>query len=436
MDTNSLPNELEILLKEVHRDTYLMMLLEDIWKKDSKLAKIFFAHKNQLFPSFVEEPFDFKLKYLFWSNFISSASNGPSVMATEIEATKAIRTAWMKKADTPFIESINDIRDITIYYLIRLIRVSPELKKLIDSSDFSFKEMVQVLKDYSRLKQDLDSLLIDFENIDSIEDEVIRNKLKRITEMKWLARTLDNFTEASRTTNTLMTLPLWGYEISEKLISSQDMQPEEYTGAIDQAYMFKLFDWCQSLFWCEHCRDTRQVFFSTSNLDPYHVKMSCLKCGELMFASIAYRLKPILLRMIEFRDGMLGIAVGYRFNSESIKYEYSVKGKFENDFICDINGENVLVESKMHMTDSGDRGIENNLKKDLKQLLEHAKALKESEIKTARIISISTYRKKNMEEIASKILRSKKYAKDVKEYNAELISYEEMPTLIDSLKRA
>ena len=41
-----------------------------------------------------------------------------------------------------------------------------------------------------------------------------------------------------------------------------------------------------------------------------------------------------------------------------------------------------------------------------------------------------------MEEIASKILRSKKYAKDVKEYNAELISYEEMPTLIDSLKRA
>jgi len=125
MGENSLDNELEILLDEISSDTSLVMLLEDIWKKDSKMAKIFFAHKDQLFPPLVEEPFDFKLKYLFWSNFISSASHEPSVMATEIEATKAVRTHWIKKVDITFIESLKDFRDLTIYYLIRLIKASP-----------------------------------------------------------------------------------------------------------------------------------------------------------------------------------------------------------------------------------------------------------------------------------------------------------------------
>jgi len=434
MDANSLANELEILLDEIYSDPSLMMLLKDIWEKDSKLAKIFFAHKDQLFPSLAEEEFDIKLKYLFWNNYISSVSFEPSVMAIEYEATKAVRKHWGKQIDITFIELLHDIRDVTIYYIIRLIKASPELTSLIDSSDFSFNEMRQVLKDYSCLEKELEKLFLDFTNIDSIEDEVIRTKLNRVAKLKWFNKSLEVIADASRTSNLFNMLPLWGQEIKENLISSQDLQPEEYTGAINQAYMLGLFDWCQSLFWCENCRDTRQVYFTSSKLDPYHVKMSCLKCGEPMYAAIAYRLKPILMRMIIFRDGMLGIALGYYFNSENIKYEYSFKGEYENDFICDIKGKNVLVECKMHMTDVLDRGVRNVLQKDLKQLIKHAKALKESGIKIVRIISISNYRKKNMEKTASQILSSKKYAEDVKEYNAELISYEEVPILIQSLR--
>ncbi|MBA7708735.1 hypothetical protein ES703_117639 [subsurface metagenome] len=155
-----------------------------------------------------------------------------------------------------------------------------------------------------------------------------------------------------------------------------------------------------------------------------------------MFVAIAYRLKPTLLSMIEFKDGFLAVALGYLLDSEKIKYQHSVSGKYEYDFLCDLEGLNVLIECKMHRTDDvGGRGIKGALRKDLVQLLKHVKELKEKDMKIVRSISISNYTIERMKEIAEQLLKSKKYAKKVKEYGVKLISFEEVKVTIQNLKQ-
>lgn len=435
MKSTSMSTELEHILELTRKDPSLLMLLDDVWQENSALAKIFFVTKNQLFPSFGENEFEVYLKYLFWDTYISAPSPEPSVMAVEYESAKLI-PKHRGKLDVSMEGLLSNLREIGIYYLIQFIKASPELRELIDTDDFDYVKMKQVLKDYESLIKLIEKMISDVQNIDSIDDEKIKYKLKAISNLKWLTVGFDELLySAVKMPISMQMLPLWGHDHKESLIDSQNLQREEYTGIINRAYMIGLFDSSQSLFWCENCRDSRQVYFTNSNLDPYHVNMKCLKCEELMYSAISYRLKPTLQSMIDFQDGLLGVALGYLLESENIKYQYSAVGKYEYDFLCDLGGVKVLIECKMHRTDVGDRGIKETLQKDLNQLLKHAKELKEKKIDILSSISILNYNSERMKEMAKQLLISKKYAKQVKDYSVKVISFEDASETIRNLKK-
>jgi len=435
MKSTSTATELTNLLELASNDPSLMMLLEDVWQENSVLAKIFFVNKSQLFPSFKEDEIEINLKYLFWDTYISSPSPEPSVMEIEYASSK-VEQKHSGKLESTMKEFATDFREVVIYYLIRIIKASPDLRELIDTDDFNYNKMKQVLKNYDSLKKLMEKMISELQDLDSIDDDEIKHKLKQMFNLKWLTVGFNELiTTSTKLPMPMQSFPLWGHETKESLIYAQDIQREEYTGAINRAYLIGLFDSSQSLFWCENCRDSRQVYFTNSKLDPSHVEMPCLICKKTMFAAIAYRLKPTLLSMIESKDGFLAVALGYLLDSEKIKYRYSVSGKYEYDFLCDLEGLNVLIECKMHRTDVGDRGIKGALQKDLDQLLKHVKELKEKDMKIVRSISISNYNSESMNEIAEQLLKSKKYAKKVNEYNVKLISFEEAQVTIRNFKQ-
>jgi len=435
MKSTTIATELTNLLELASDDISLGMFLEYVWQENSALAKIFFVNKNQLFPSFKENEVEIILKYLFWDTYVSFPSLVPSVMGVEFISAK-VGPKYSGKLESTMEALGADLREIVIYYLIRFIKASPELRELIDTDDFNYGKMKQVLKDYDSLSKLIKKMISEVQKVDSIEDDAIKHKLKQISNLKWLTVGFDEIINAAiKMPMSLQMLPLWGHVVKESLIEAQNLQREEYTGAINLAYLIGLFDSSHSLFWCENCRDSSQVYYTSSKLDPYHVEMQCLKCKETMYAAIAYRLKPTLLSMIEFKDGFLAVALGYLLNSENIKYQYSARGKYEYDFLCDLEGSNVLIECKMHRTDVGDRGIKETLQKDLNQLLKHVKELKEKDIEIVRSISITNYNSERMKEIAEKILSSKKYAKKVNEYGVKLISFEEAPVTIRNFKQ-
>jgi len=427
--------ELTNLLELASNDPSLMMLLEEVWQENSTFAKIFFVNKGQLFPSVKEDEFEINLKYLFWDDYVSSPSPEPSVMRIEYESSK-VGPKHSVKYESIMKELAAVGGEIVIYYLIRFIKASPEFRELIDADDFNYSKMRQVLKDYDSLKKLIKKMGSEVQEIDSIDDEEIKHKIKQIFNVKWLTASFDELlTTSTKLPQPMLMFPLWGHETKENLIYAQGLQREEYEGAINQAYITGLFNSSQSLFWCENCRDSTQVYFTNSKLDPYHAKMQCLKCKEPMLGAIAYRLKPALLSMIEFKDGFLAVALGYLLDSEKIKYQYSVSGKYEYDFICDLEGLNVLIECKMHRTDVGDRGIKETLQKDLNQLLKHVKELKEKDMKIVHSICILNYNSEKMKGIAEQLLSSKKYATKVKEYGVKLISFEEAKVTIQNFKQ-
>jgi len=323
MKSTSIATELKNILELARNDPSLVMLLEDVWQENSALAKVFFVNKNQLFPSVKENEFEVNLKYLFWDTYVSSPSPEPSVMEVEYISAK-VGQKYRGKLDSTMEEFIADLREIVIYYLIRFIKASPELRELIDTDDFNYSKMKKVLKDYDSLAKLIEKMISEVQKFDSIDDDEIKHKLKQMSKLKWLTVGFDELISTSiRMPMSMQMLPLWGHDFKESLIDVQNLQREEYTGTINRAYMIGLFDSSQSLFWCENCRDSRQVYFTNSKLDPYHVEMQCLKCKEPMFVAIAYRLKPTLLSMIEFKDGFLAVALGYLLDSENIKYQFS-----------------------------------------------------------------------------------------------------------------
>jgi len=166
-------------------------------------------------------------------------------------------------------------------------------------------------------------------------------------------------------------------------------------------------------------------------IDPYHANVVCLRCRKPMLAASAYRPKENFLRCIDFRDGFLTVALAYLFKKRNIRYEYSVKGAHEKDFICQAKSGRTLLECKMHRTDANDRGISDALKKDIAQLLQHSKTpLGEGET-VDRAVLICNYAIGIVRKFGEPLVDS------MKGEGAPLlsvISYEEVPDLLKELE--
>jgi len=239
---------------------------------------------------------------------------------------------------------------------------------------------------------------------------------------------------ATNTLQQITFLPMAGYEIKKRILHCQKLKPEEYTAIVNEMYMFKLFDRCQSIFWCENCRDVRQIYSSISMIDPYHVDMHCLKCQRPMCTAIVYHPIDELLKCISFKDGILAIYLGHLLREKHITFRYSVHTKFENDFICTTDSGTVLIECGMHRTDVEQRGLKNILEKDVDQLIRHAETLKKEGNDVVLSVALSNYKSQNIENVVAQMNKSAKYGKPIREHNIRIVGYDQIISVLDEMK--
>lgn len=272
-------------------------------------------------------------------------------------------------------------------------------------------------------------------NVESCEEE-IKKKLEYLGSLQWLTKNslTDLMNMATNTLQQTTFLPMAGYEIKKRIVHCQELKPEEYTAIVNKMYMFKLFDRCQSVFWCENCRDASQIYSSVSMIDPYHVNMHCLKCQRPMCTAIAYHPIDALLKCINFKDGILAIYLGHLLREKQIIFRHSVYTKFENDFICTTDSGTVLIECGMHRTDVEERGLKNILEKDADQLIRHAKTLKEEGNDVVFSVALSNYKSPKIEKVVAQMNKSTKYSKLIKEYNIRIVGFDQIINVLDEMK--
>ena len=410
---------LKELLGQIDKSNELTLFFKNLWKEDSIEARLFFLHREQLFPSEDEVI----LPYIFWSS-VREIKDVRSILdiATELEGIKG-QQAWSKIG---FEELASEMKDVFAYYAIKVIRDNADIKKLVLDNEFSFRKMKQALGDYKKIDFDV----LKEEEIESIPeiDAVIKNKVMRF------AKTFDplKFVEAiSSTFIAISTLPLVGIPHLNKMLEIADTKFDEYTNIVNGLYLLKLIVNSQTLFWCEQCLDTSQIFVTTSRIDPRHLKMRCLKCKKQMLVSSMYHIEKLLKDSILFKDGLLAVAIGWLFNQRKIEWDFSVRNKFENDFICETKNGKILFECKMHLIPKDERSFKGQLRQDLNRLITHVQTLSKEDTQLNKVFLVYNYDLENYSDEMKKILNIPKLRKGITQYKIGIIGFPEVTLVLE-----
>lgn len=125
---------LKKLLEEIKKSNELTLFFTNLWKEDSTQARLFFLHREQLFP--YEEKVI--IPYVFWSN-VQEEKERRSILdiTTELEEIKR-QQAYNKLG---FEKLFNGIKDLIAYVAIKVIRKNDSIKKLVLDEVFSFRKM-------------------------------------------------------------------------------------------------------------------------------------------------------------------------------------------------------------------------------------------------------------------------------------------------------
>ena len=407
------------LLEEIDKSNELTLFFRNLWKEDSIQAKLFFLHREQLFPS--EDKVIFP--YIFWSN-VQEGEDRRTVLdiATELEEIKG-QQAWKKIG---FEKLLSGTKDLFAYYAIRVIRENADIKKLALDKEFSFRKLKQTLGDYKKINFDV----LKQEEIESIPelDAIVKNNFMRFAKTFDPLKFIEALSSVSRITSTL---PLMGIPHQKKLFEIVDVGFKEYTNLINEMYVLKLIDNFQTLIWCEHCLDTPQIFVSNSKIDPNHLKMRCLKCKKPMLISSIYHLDRSLKNCILFKDGLLAVALGWLFDQRKIKWDFSVHNKYENDFICETKNGKILLECKMHLIPENERSLRGQLEKDLNKLTAHVQTLSKEGIILKEVYLVYNYDLEDVHEDVEKILSAPKLERNTKKYRIKPVGF---PKIVSILK--
>jgi len=410
-------------LEKIDKSNELTVFFTNLWKEDLALGRLFFLHREQLFPSEDKTI----IPYIFWSN-AQEENEKPSILdiITQLEETK-MQQAWTKLG---FGELLNENKDLFAFAAMKIIRENESIRKLVLDQDFSFRKMKEILGDYKGINFDV----LKQEEIESIPELELILKANIVRFIK----TFDpiKFVEAlSSTSGITMTLPLMGIPHLDKILEVAGMELEEYTDIINELYVLRLISNSQTLFWCEYCLDTPQILVTTSRIDPDHLKMRCLKCTKPMLVSAIYSIDASLKECILFKDGLLAVALGWLFDKRKIKWDFSVHNKYENDFICETKDGKILFECKMHLIPRDERSLEGQLKQDLTLLIAHVKTLCDDGISFKRVFLVYNYDlDEYLEEYseAKRILEEPELKRDMTRYNIESISF---PDIIPVLEK-
>jgi len=410
---------LKELLEEINKSNELTLFFTNLWKEGSTQARLFFLHREQLFP--YEEKVI--IPYIFWSD-VQEEKERPSILdiTTQLEEIKK-QQAWNKLG---FEKLLNGIKDLFAYGAIKVIRENDGIKKLVLDEEFSFRKMKKILGDYKEINFDV----LKQEEIESIPelDSILKASFVRFMKTFDPVKLIEAL---SSTSGIVSTLPLMGIPHLSKMLEITGMELDEYTDIINELYVLRLISNLQTLFWCEHCLDTPQILVTTSRIDPDHLKMKCLKCTKPMLVSSIYDIDGSLKECILFKDGLLAVALGWLFDKGKIKWDFSMHNKYENDFICETKNGKILFECKMHLIPRDERSLKGQLEKDLNLLITHVQTLLNEGILLKKVFLVYNYDLAEYFDEAKKILEEQELKRDITRYKIEPIGFPEIIPVLE-----
>jgi len=409
--------KLKKLLEEINKSNELTLFFVNLWKEDSTQARLFFLHREQLFP--LEEKVI--IPYIFWSNVREEEGRSILDITTKLEEIKR-QQAWNKLG---FEKLLSGIKDLIAYGAIKVIRENEAIKKLVLDEVFSFRKMKETLGDFEEINFDV----IKEEEIESIPELDYTVK----TSFAKFMKTFDpvKLVEVLPSTSGIASiLPLMGIPHLNEIFEITDMDFDEYTDMINELYVLNLISNSHTLFWCEHCLDTPQIFVTTSRIDPNHLKMKCLKCKKQMLVSSMYNIDISLKECILFKDGLLAVALGLLFDQSKIKWDFSVHNKYENDFICETKNGKILFECKTHLIPKDERSFEGQLQKDLNLLIRHVQTLSKEGTHLNKVYLVYNYDLEDYSDEVKRILNLPKLRRGITRHKIGTIGFPEVISVL------
>jgi hypothetical protein len=417
---------LDEVLDEIETNPELSLFFKRLFENPS-YQRLFFIHKDILFPLLNS----IRIPCLFWNSLddSSKAKEHLRLISTSMELQEIKKEQVYNIIGWTLLGVTDVIKDLIIYGVIRFVRDNLEVKDLVNSEEFSFMKMKQVLGDYSRLNlKILEELPLDETKVETIKDPLLKSNLNRLIKtakqgFKKISGELFISIIPDIFPDLLTYIHVGGYNILNNLLQVCGLQRHEYEELLTELHSLKLISNLHSIFWCVNCIDNPIILRTRSELSPHHLKMSCPRCGKLMMMSTAYYLDSILEGSILSKNGLLGVAVAWLLEKNQLEYSAEVYNEYEYDFI--VNNK-ILIECKMHRNDNiNERNVSMWFEQDIKQLSNHFEKAKNKGTKYAILVY-------NFEVTPYKVIADEIVRKSCP--GAIITDYTQLPAIIEKLK--
>lgn len=141
----------------------------------------------------------------------------------------------------------------------------------------------------------------------------------------------------------------------------------------------------------------------------------------------------MLNESIMFKDGMLAVALGWLFNRQEVKWQFSVHNKYENDFVCDAKDGRMLFECKMHILPKDKRSLQGQIKQDITALTTHVETLLTEGAQLSKVHLVYNYDLEDYpHENIKQVLDSPKLKKSLRQFNINLIGFPEVQAVLEA----
>lgn len=332
-----------------------------------------------------------------------------------------------------------DLKDIVAYFIIQSIRNNPNIKTLVNATDFDYYIMKDVLKNYedtinlNELKAEIEAA---FGEKDGEIDPIIKLKIERLSLLfiTGITKNIEKFIE-----NTPKILPniILPFHLSSRLwlnnlLTKSDLSFKDYLNILDDLYRYRLIQNKSIIFWCENC-SIESPSYSEHNgrIAPSKISRSkCLNCEKSQSYGSIFSLNDILKESILSKDGLLSVYFGWLLEKEVIEYEVGeYSDKYENDFIIK---KSILVECKIFKSDKDAVAIRSEIDSSLSQIRKHLSQLNSDGIKIQQAYLLWN-RNNNAEELQMKL--QSKYNELFNKYGFNIICPDELEDFVNKIKQ-
>lgn len=416
-------HEIDTFLAPIRKSAELTVFFDRLYDVTKPYWKLFFAHRDILLI-----PLPIKGQVLPLVCWVSPNYRRRQAKFVEQPVDTTVQLAKARGdilAETirslgPEIKQI--LTDLTLFYMVQFVRANPGLKELVQSEDFDFKKMKQVIGDVSDLNTKVFGELAPFTEAEDYMDTLLHPP-QLLTDDSALASSITRlfrvmasgltaypeiFMEMPQALLWASILPLhnvYGQWMLQYL-ETMDLDYDEYSDIISEVFNLELVNAFHNAFWCTSGTHLPLVLTSASKMAPPRHSIKCPICNQALVTSILYRLDDFLFDAIRFRDGLLAIAIAQLLAKNNQKYVFGYQvNDAEIDFLCERPGGNIVLETKVHRTDVDSRQLADTLRGDIIDLGRNLKKLLDLGEKIDKSYLVVNFDTSHMQDMIDNVLR-------------------------------